>query len=84
MIDQAGKSIATRSIPLYSFSVFSSFSHASTLHDLGTDATDEFDSIGHSEQAQKLLEDYYIGVLSTASIDTRDAVDDALTFSFHS
>jgi len=43
---------------------------------LGRDATDDFEDIGHSSDARKMLEEYYIGDLDPASVSERVAALD--------
>ena len=42
----------------------------------GKDATKEFDTIGHSKGAQKLLPKYQVGVLQGATVEEVDSKDD--------
>lgn len=42
----------------------------------GRDATDDFEDIGHSSDARKMLEEYYIGDLDPASVPDRVAALD--------
>lgn len=43
----------------------------------GKDSTDDFEDIGHSNDARKMLKDYYIGDLDPASIPQKPAVEES-------